>query len=93
MTAPGGTKKLRSINELGCFDGALDCAPANNRLKRRIEPERIQVCAGIGSQHQNQDHFLDAKRSTIRVRKMLCHRAGNRDGNWECDERDIRNKI
>jgi hypothetical protein len=28
---------------------------------------------------KNQDHFLDAKRKAIRVRKMLCR--GERDGN------------
>jgi hypothetical protein len=29
----------------------------------------------------------------VRVSKMLCHRAGNRAGNWESDERDIRDEI
>jgi hypothetical protein len=33
--------------------------------------ERIQVCARIRLQYQNQDHFLDAKRQAIRVRKMF----------------------
>jgi signal peptidase I len=48
---------------LASFYRAIDCASANNRLKRRsdnIEPGRIRVCAGICLQHQNQDHFPDA---------------------------------
>jgi hypothetical protein len=74
---PRKTKNPRYLNGLASFDAAVDCAAANNRLKRRrdIEPGRIQASAGIGSQYQNQDQFLDAKRIAIRVRKMLCHRA------------------
>jgi hypothetical protein len=92
---PRETKNLRPIKGLASFDTAVDCASANNRLKRarHLQPERIQVCAGIGSQYQYQDHFLDAKRTAIRVRKMLCHRAGIATGNWESYERDIRDKI
>jgi hypothetical protein len=74
---PRKTKNPRYLNGLASFDATVDCVAANNRLKRRrdIEPERVQVSAGIGSQYQNQDYSLDAKRSAIRVRKMLCHRA------------------
>jgi hypothetical protein len=42
---------------------------------------------------RNQDHFLHAKRTAIRVGKMLCRYAANQGGNWESDERDIRDKI
>src|SRR5437763_1514927 len=48
---------------------------------------------GIRSHDQDQDQFLDAKRRAIRVRKTFCHRAGGCQGNWESDERDVRNKI
>jgi len=64
---------------LESFYQALDCAAANNRLKRRsdnIEPGPIQVFAGNGPQHQYRDHFLDANGRAIRVRKTFCHRAG-----------------
>ncbi|HJZ22102.1 MAG TPA: hypothetical protein VJ226_14155, partial [Bradyrhizobium sp.] len=30
-------------------------------LQEIFEPERIAACAGIGSQHQNQDHFSQAR--------------------------------
>jgi hypothetical protein len=64
---------------LASFYQALDCAPANNRLKRRsdnIEPGSIQVFAGNGPQLQYRDHFLDANGRSIRVRKVFCHHAG-----------------
>jgi hypothetical protein len=74
------TKNHIFFSCLESFDKAVDCAAANNRLKRRRDDRtgRIRACAGIGSHYQNPDHFLDAKPTTIRVRKMLCHRAGIR---------------
>jgi hypothetical protein len=73
---------------LASFYQALDCAVANNRLKRRydkIEPGPIQVFAGNGLQLQYRDHFLDANGLAIRVRKTFCHRAGT--GLWELGKR------
>jgi len=49
------------FNDLQSFYEALDCASANNRLKRRsdnIEPGLIPVCAGTGLQYQYQDLLL-----------------------------------
>jgi hypothetical protein len=49
------------------------------------------VCTGVGSQYQNQDHFLDAKPTAVRVRKMLCQRASiATEIEKKSDERDIR---
>jgi signal peptidase I len=53
----------------------VDCAAANNRLKRRRENRaNSQRTLGIRF-HISIDHFLDAKRRALRVRKMFCHRA------------------
>jgi hypothetical protein len=81
----GGDKTKNPIffNGLGSFDAAVDCAAANNGLKRRWllrGRSESPVGAGIGSHYQKQDHFLDAERMAFRVRKMLCCRAANRSG-------------
>jgi hypothetical protein len=62
---PRETKNHRLANGLASFHTAVDCAAANNRLKRRwLEraEEQIQVCAGIGSQYQNQVIFSTRNR-------------------------------
>src|SRR3954465_11392513 len=90
------TKNPRYANGLASFDPGVDCAAANNGLKRRrfgSSQERVQVCAGIGSELQHQSHSPGRDAKAIRVRKMLCHRAAIGSGNWESDERDIRNKT
>ena len=77
------TKNPMFFNGLESFDAAIDCAAANNGLKRRwLHRGRSEspVGAGIGSHYQKQDHFLDAERMAFRVRKMLCRRAANRSG-------------
>jgi len=82
---------------LASFDTALDCASANNRLKRR----RVKSSRGgfgfapeFALNISIEDHFLDANGTAIRVRKTFCHRAGEKAcGNRESDERDIRDKI
>jgi len=55
-TGPGKTKNPFILNGLAVFDVTLDCAPANNRLKRRRQAksseERLPVRAGIRSQQQ-----------------------------------------
>jgi hypothetical protein len=80
---PAQTKNPCFLKGLASFDAAVDCAAANNRLKRRkVGSNRSEF--GFAPEFaftiSNQDNFLDAKRAAIRVRKMLCHRAASRDG-------------
>jgi hypothetical protein len=51
---------------------------SKTRMGNVSHQNEFPVCAGIRSKHQNPDHFLDAKRTAIRVKKMLCHRARSR---------------
>jgi hypothetical protein len=69
----------------GCEQPSKTPQVGSNQSEFGFAPE-------LGSHYQNQDHFLDAKRTAIRVRKVFCHRAGFASGNRESDERDIRDK-
>ena len=87
-------KIVRFINGLASFDGAVDCAAANNRLKRRRDNQgEFGFAPEFALNIRIKTIFLTRNERAIRVRKMFCHRAADRDGNWESDERDIRDKI
>jgi hypothetical protein len=95
---PGGplhTGNLRPVNGLASFDNVVDCVAANNRLKRPQGPNKAN--SGLRwnwLQHQNQDHLLDAKPKGRFARGKCSATAWiEHAGNWESDERDIRNKI
>jgi hypothetical protein len=57
---------------LGSFDAAVDCTPANKRLKppaSLIQQRQIPVSAGIFLNYQNQDRFTKTAK-----RRPACER-------------------
>src|SRR5215211_7823295 len=94
----GKTKNPFILNGLAVFDVTLDCAPANNRLKRRkvrtIEPGRIRVLHRNLLSTSDQRSFSCAKTADDSRRENVLPPCGLAAcGNWESDERDIRDKI
>src|SRR6266851_5475881 len=92
---PHKTKKPRFVKGLASFDAAVDCASANNRLKPRAAPS-ARTNSGLprnslSTSESGPFSRREAKRDS-REENALSPR-GDRAGNWESDERDIRNKI
>jgi hypothetical protein len=79
---------------LGSFDAVVDCVAENNRLKAAGNSKKGEFGTPRRNSPATSDpgHFPDAKRRTIRVRKMFCHRAGDAE-KQESNERDLRHEI
>jgi hypothetical protein len=75
------TKNGRVFIGLAGFTEPVDCAPANNGLKRRRIVRRGEFRLPPGFAQITIKSIFPTRDGTLRVKKMFCHTACNREGN------------
>jgi hypothetical protein len=87
------TKNHRLVNGLASFDAAIDCAAANNRLKRRRKARANFRFAPELALNIRIKTFSQREPTDSRQENALPPRGVRVRGNRESHERDIRDKI